>query len=441
MFLSDISLRSKAYIFFASLFLVSSFNFGMMIYLESESKKDFKWVDHTHEVIELSVTLLVYLVDAETGQRGYLLTSKPDYLEPHYAGVAKSRKVLEQLKIKTSDNPEQQVRLSRIEGLVDKKFSELKHTIDLHKVGKEDEALTIVKSDIGKNFMDDIRLEIEAFNLEEERLLYKRHKVFSTLQDNIRIIFIVEFFLFIFVLLFLGWAVSRTVITPVRKLHKSAQAFHKEGEFASVDINSKDEIGLLASAFNAMGEKVISLLEELDKTAKQAAKERDIALEQAISDPLTGLSNRRFMEVQLDKLMVSSQRYKHDLSVIMFDIDHFKQVNDTYGHLVGDVVLQKIGQLIKSESRGGDLSIRYGGEEFMLVLTHTSIKGAEKKAETLKSHLSTMEIPELRGNYITISMGVTQLKTDDSSVSQLIHRADQALYTAKNGGRDSIKTL
>jgi diguanylate cyclase (GGDEF)-like protein len=124
----------------------------------------------------------------------------------------------------------------------------------------------------------------------------------------------------------------------------------------------------------------------------------------------------------------------------MFDIDHFKQINDTFGHPVGDVVLQALGKLVKQETRGGDLSIRYGGEEFMLVLTHTNIDGAQIKAESLRREVEKTDFPELNGESVTVSLGITQLKTDDQSISQLIHRADDALYEAKHSGRNCWKT-
>lgn len=436
---SDISIRTKAYSFFVSLFVISSFNFALMIYLETQSQKDFYWVDHTHEVIEMSNVLLVNLVDAETGQRGYLLASKSNYLDPHYSGIVNARKLLKELQSKIDQDPLQQEQLTRIEQLVERKFDELQTTIDLHRQGKPKEALDLLLSDLGKSLMSDIRIELAAFKQAEEALLQQRRSSFISIQNYILNVFIVEMIVFSIALIILGLIVSRTILTPLNTLYKAAKAFKTHGKFEPVVMTNKDEIGLLANALNTMGSNVIKLLADLEKTAKQAVIERDIAIEQAISDPLTGLSNRRFMEVELEQLMLSSRRYGHNLSIIMFDIDHFKKVNDTFGHPVGDIVLQKIGDIVKQKQRGGDLAIRYGGEEFMMVLTHTTMEGAQIKAEALRQKLEETTFPQLNNKPVTISLGVAQLKDSDTSITQLIYRADEALYDAKHSGRNCWK--
>lgn len=438
--LSDISIRTKAYSFFIFLFVISTFNFALMIYLETQSQKDFYWVNHTHEVIDLSDVLLVNLVNAETGQRGYLLTAKSGYLDPHYSGIVNARKIIEKLKSKIDEAPEQQQRLARIEQLTIKKFEELQETIDLSRQGKQEEAMELVLSDLGKSLMQEIRIELAAFKEAEEALLQQRRSSFISVRNDVLNVFIAEVIVFSITLIILAFIISRTILTPLNTLYKAAKAFKTNGKFEPVAITNKDEIGLLAHALNTMGSNVVELLADLDKTAKQAVIERDIAIEQAISDPLTGLSNRRFMEVELEQLMQSSKRYGHKLSIIMFDIDHFKKVNDTFGHPVGDIVLQEIGAIVKQKLRGGDLAIRYGGEEFMMVLTHTSIEGAEIKAEALRQKLEETIFPQLNHTAVTISLGITQLKDSDQTITQMILRADEALYEAKNSGRNCWKS-
>ena len=285
---SDISIRTKAYSFFVSLFVISSFNFALMIYLETQSEKDFYWVNHTHEVIEMSDVLMVNLVNAETGQRGYLLTSKSNYLDPHYSGIVNARNLIEELKIKINDDPLQQERLARIEQLVVTKFDELQTTIDLHRQGKSQEALDLVLSDLGKSLMSDIRIELAAFKQAEEVMLNEQRSHLISVRSDILNVFIAEVIIFSIALIILGLIVSRTILTPLSVLYEAAKAFKTNGKYEPVVMNNKDEIGLLANALNTMGSKVIKLLSDLDKTAKDAVIERDIAIEQAISDPLTG---------------------------------------------------------------------------------------------------------------------------------------------------------
>lgn len=159
--------------------------------------------------------------------------------------------------------------------------------------------------------------------------------------------------------------------------------------------------------------------------------------EKSITDPLTGLNNRRYMELQLKELILLSARYGHELSLIILDIDHFKHINDTLGHLAGDEALKAISVLLKQETRASDLVIRYGGEEFIVILPQSSIDETEDTAEKLRKAVEALDIPALGGESITISLGVAMLgKGEDKN--GIINRADNALYRAKEEGRNRV---
>jgi diguanylate cyclase (GGDEF)-like protein len=161
--------------------------------------------------------------------------------------------------------------------------------------------------------------------------------------------------------------------------------------------------------------------------------------ENALRDPMTGLYNRRFLEDYVGTLVSSSQRRKSPFSVLMLDLDFFKQVNDTYGHEVGDKVIKTLADLLMRSVRASDIAVRYGGEEFLLVLTDTAAETALKVAEKICAEVAATKIP-LPGAVLnrTISIGVSEFPADANTFWQVIKYADVALYKAKSGGRNQV---
>ncbi|VAX03803.1 diguanylate cyclase (GGDEF domain) with PAS/PAC sensor [hydrothermal vent metagenome] len=154
-------------------------------------------------------------------------------------------------------------------------------------------------------------------------------------------------------------------------------------------------------------------------------------------DGLTQLFNRRYIEETLSKEFRRAQRYEHPLTTILTDIDHFKQVNDTHGHLAGDEVLRIISRRLQNSLRDTDILGRYGGEEFLIVLPNTGTKGGKVLAERLRHAIESE--PVAFGDIqltINISLGITELREDSRDYEQLIGEADLALYQSKEGGRN-----
>ncbi|GEM_PF-5337057 len=161
----------------------------------------------------------------------------------------------------------------------------------------------------------------------------------------------------------------------------------------------------------------------------------------ARSDPLTGLVNREEVFTRLDQELERADRYGHTVSVVMLDLDHFKELNDTYGHLAGDEVLREFGGLLRNFMRDADVAGRYGGEEFIAILPHVGLEGAETLAERFLAKLRELTF-EAEGQEMTItcSAGVTELRSPGEAAEDLIERADTALYEAKQKGRDRVET-
>ncbi|MFO0644865.1 MAG: diguanylate cyclase [Polyangiales bacterium] len=161
-------------------------------------------------------------------------------------------------------------------------------------------------------------------------------------------------------------------------------------------------------------------------------------------DGLTGLWNRGYFNQRLADEISGYRRHGRDLSLVLIDVDHFKRVNDDYGHPFGDLVLQRIGETLAANSRGSDAACRYGGEELALVLPDTTADQAEIVAERIRRAISTIELrPKGSPVSVTVSLGIAsaaELVPGDEGVSAeaLVARADRALYAAKHGGRNRV---
>jgi diguanylate cyclase (GGDEF)-like protein len=161
---------------------------------------------------------------------------------------------------------------------------------------------------------------------------------------------------------------------------------------------------------------------------------------ESIRDPLTNLYNRRYMEEALERETQRAKRRGTPVGIIMFDIDHFKHLNDTYGHEVGDLVLQDLGDLFRRHTRSEDIACRYGGEEFLLIMPEASLKAVKQRAEELRIVVKErLQIPwQKKILSITISVGVAEFPNHGSRVKDVVNAADTALYQAKERGRDQV---
>ncbi len=166
---------------------------------------------------------------------------------------------------------------------------------------------------------------------------------------------------------------------------------------------------------------------------------QDELREQAIRDPLTSLYNRRYLNQSFSQKLKTAERKSTPLSVIMFDIDHFKSFNDAYGHLIGDQLLIELGKLLRQHTRSSDIACRYGGEEFLVLLPNTSLTIAARRAEEFRQKFAGLRL-EADGKTIstTISLGVVAFPEHAQTPEGLIVQADQAMYSAKQAGRNRV---
>jgi diguanylate cyclase (GGDEF)-like protein len=157
----------------------------------------------------------------------------------------------------------------------------------------------------------------------------------------------------------------------------------------------------------------------------------------ALTDHLTGLANRRRFENKLSREVARTLRYGHPFCLLMIDIDHFKSVNDTFGHAAGDEALRRLATALQAGTRGIDLAARIGGEEFAIILPETDFAAGLDVAERLRASIEALEIPEVGG--ITASIGLAEFPSSADTGEELILVVDSALYEAKRSGRNQVK--
>ena len=189
------------------------------------------------------------------------------------------------------------------------------------------------------------------------------------------------------------------------------------------------------------GEEELSQLARAFDDMAQALQQRERDLrEQAITDPLTGLYNRRYLRELLQRELVRGARAGESIALILMDVDHFKHINDTFGHEAGDIVLTAVGALLRKNVRGSDIACRYGGEEFALVLPETGAESAQRRAEDIRLALGQLELKHLgkRIGKITASLGIALFPVHGEDMDSLLRVADEALYDAKGAGRDRV---
>lgn len=248
------------------------------------------------------------------------------------------------------------------------------------------------------------------------------------------------------------------IVSPIRKLTTAMEEAVERGDSfiaRDLEVKSGDEIGRLVSVFNTLNKSLASYHEKLhskidladrelrEKNIELGGRTRELehALEMlsamATTDWLTELPNRRKFDETLSRMFHQSERFDEDVTLVLFDIDRFKLINDEHGHGAGDQVLREIGAILRGCARKSDMPARLGGDEFGILLYHTGAREAEgfvkKLVAAVRAHEFNYEGSPLK---VSISVGIAQYERSMGSTQALYYAADKALYLAKNSGRD-----
>lgn len=543
--------------------LVLSISFRSILHArETES-----WVRHTHVTIESLDALSANLKEAESSQRGFLLTGDKIYLESTNASLRASQDSLGRIRDLVQDNTRQLKNLARLTAAVDERTQLIRQIVGIQQSKGLTAAAEYLRTEGASGHSDPVEMVLADMTREESGLLTAREaESLSNTEDTLRALAVGSLF-GILLLLVAGWLLQRQTIslqraqavlketneTLTRSMSaltaKTAQARslaemsdilqscltldearevisrffnellpgesgavylhnvsrecmepllvwgakppsagpfgaddcwalrrgrphkvntaesvvlcrhitdHPEGSCQCVPLVAQNEaFGLLYIASPAAAKQETGVdgsvaTEENDLLVRRMAETvalacanlrlRETLRYQSIRDSLTGLFNRRYLDETLDREIRRAYRQSRPVSVILLDLDHFKQFNDTLGHGAGDSLLRALGDFLRGQVRQEDIACRYGGEEFALVLPDAALEIARDRAEQIREgikHLAwQQQIPSAES--VTVSAGVAVFPQHGASASAILQEADRALYAAKSGGRDRV---
>ena len=345
-----------------------------------------EWERHTVEVLDVTARLRVAALSAIRGERSYLLVDDPAFLEPYWDALAEIDSGLPRLQLLVVDNAEQTERFARIEGRLDYHLGIMDYMIALAESGRRDEALRRIASGEGKRAVDLIFADLDTFESVERSLLARRQ-------------------------------------AARERMAQTAEAYEYQLSLVGVVL-------LATGTWSAFA---------MRRSLEREEAARHELERHAMTDELTGLANRRETLAALARQMAGERRNGRSLSLAILDIDHFKRVNDTYGHPAGDEVIRRVGNLASQAVREQDLVGRVGGEEFIVILPDTDADAAMIACDRLRAMVAgtTLMLEGGRAVTITLSAGVAQMAPGDDQ-ARLIAKADEALYAAKTAGRDRV---
>ncbi len=417
-------MRIKIGVFTILLFVTALVNAVFIFFLEKQSEKKLQWVNHTHSVMIKTENLLSSLQDMETGQRGFLLTKNPAYLEPFHTGVTNSNASFKLLQQFTLDNPAQQKRLNVVKNLIRLKHNELNETIKFMQVNDKKRAIEIVKKNTGKEYMDKIRSILGDFITDEKVLLEKRKGDLREVRGQITTLIIAEIIFFIFLAIITFLFLQKNLFEPLKLLLDSTRKMDSGEEVDIIDVIPKDEMGFLLATFFKMQRNVYKRTESLDF--------------QANHDELTGLRNRAHVFEDVSESIESAIQNNSKCAILFLDLNKFKPLNDELGHDAGDLVLKETAKRIEASVRSEDIVYRIGGDEFIVLV---NIFDEISNVEVIISKIiSTVEMPiSIQGKPVAISTSIGVAVSPDNSIAaeELIKMADVAMYQSKSSNNQN----
>jgi diguanylate cyclase (GGDEF)-like protein len=233
----------------------------------------------------------------------------------------------------------------------------------------------------------------------------------------------------------IAYVLGLLIVRPLARLTDGAAEVATGDLSVDLPIVGGGEVSALTEVFNDMVARLREERDALDAANESLRKKNDELQRLSITDGLTGLYNRRHLMETLENERRRADRSERTFSLLMVDVDHFKRFNDTFGHQAGDEVLLRVAGILRKCTRDVDFPGRYGGEEFCLLLSESTMDGAVEVAERIRAELAEISF---EGENITVSIGAAEYPTDGDSVETVLSSADAALYQAKRRGRDRV---
>ena len=344
------------------------------------------WRLHTLQVLLVTDRMKIATLQAMRGERGYLLTGDRAYLGPFVTGAADARRDSTQLADLTRDNPGQQQRALEVAAKTEDFLVRMQQIAELERYGHHTRAVDRVRSGEGRRAIEGIHTVLAAMEKTERELLASRDAI--------------------------------------------AQSRAQANEFYQYFLSL---VGVVLLAVSVLATIAVRRAVVAERSVRRELRKL------AMFDELTGLANRREFFAGLEREIAAATRTGRPLAVAMLDIDHFKCVNDSWGHAAGDAVIRRVAEIAMETMRGHDLVGRLGGEEFAIVMPGASAQDAIAAGERLRRRIARERV-QCDGELVvsvTASTGIARFLGGESA-EQLLARADEALYDAKNAGRDRV---
>ncbi|NBQ69334.1 MAG: diguanylate cyclase [Nitrosomonadaceae bacterium] len=267
----------------------------------------------------------------------------------------------------------------------------------------------------------------------------RSHQLIYAFWEQQRNLFVGLISIIILVVAAIAFQMSHAIVVPLRRLIDAT------GKIVQGDLNveltstQRNELGQLTQMFNQMTNQLRLDQAKIDE-ARDAMEQKNALLETlSVTDSLTGLFNRNKLNAIINDQLARYERNKRPFSVLMIDVDHFKTLNDSLGHVAGDEIIAGIAKKISQSIRNVDFAARFGGDEFIIILADTAISEALKTAERIRAHAASVHCGTINKTLkVTLSIGVIQSEPEDISLTILLSRVDGALYEAKHSGRDRV---
>lgn len=241
----------------------------------------------------------------------------------------------------------------------------------------------------------------------------------------------------------IAFRMGHAIVVPLQKLISATEGIVKGDFKIELKTSQRNELGQLTQMFNQMADKLHQNQTEINTTSRDMQEKNKLLETLSITDSLTGLFNRSKLNSIINDQLARFFRNNRPFSILMIDIDYFKNLNDSLGHIAGDEIIVSVAQKISHCIRNVDFAARYGGDEFVVILTETTAEEAVKSAERIRSHVANIRYnsTDELARVVTLSIGIIQSEAEDTSLTHILSRVDSALYQAKNAGRNQTHCI
>jgi len=404
----------------------------------NELMENASWVEHTHKVLADLEDVLGKLTDAETGQRGFLLTAENEYLEPYNAAVGVLRQDISDLKELTKDNPNQQRRLSKIDVLVTEKLTELNETIQLRRKKGLEAALILVRSGMGKKVMDNIRSIIDEMENEENALLKTRYADAMTSQNTATTTILGGTLLALILVILASFLITRSITNPIRMLGEKLKSIAQGGGDLTqkISVSTKDEIGALAQSFNQFQTSLIGILGTVEESSlKLQASSNEIlsASEQQLVSTTEESSQSEQIKSTVVELLASAEQVKKSTDILGQSVASSSEASKKGGEAINSTIdnMNNITNVVEGTSKR-IIELGKSGQRINDINVEISDVALQTKLLSLNASVEAAKAGEAGKGFAVVATEIRRLAEQVSKASLNVSNLTNEIQESTN---------